>query len=141
MLVNETGAYRITRLWLKGEKAGKYDVFVDNLPCFPDNLTFNGKDRFWAACPAPRDPLIDRYADNPFVRTMMARAVAHVKLPLPQHSMALAFDLQGHLVENLQYEGADAYTEITHVAETDQWIYFGSLVENSIGRIARPTVQ
>lgn len=138
-LVNETGAYRITRLWLKGDKAGTHDTFVDNLPCFPDNLTFNGKDRFWVACPAPRDPLIDRFAGNPFVRMIMARAVARVKLPLPHHAMAFAFDAQGQLVGNLQYEGGEAYTEITHVAEAGPWIYFGSLVEKSIGRIARPT--
>ena len=139
VLVNETGAYRVTRLWLKGDKAGTRETFVDNLPCFPDNLTFNGKDRYWVACPVPRDPLIDRFADNPFVRTVMARALTFIKMPLPHQSMALAFDLQGKLVENLQYNAADAYTEITHVAETDQWIYFGSLVENSIGRIARPS--
>jgi sugar lactone lactonase YvrE len=138
VLVNETGAYRVTRLWLKGDKAGSHDTFVDNLPCLPDNLSFNGKDRYWVACPAPRDPLLDRFADNPFVRTMMGRLVAHLRIPLPQRSMALAFDPDGKLVENLQYEGPHAYTQITHVAETDRWIYFGSLAENSIGRIARP---
>ena len=54
VLVNETGSYRILRYWLKGEKTGTSDVFVDNLPGFPDNITFNGKDRFWVAIYAPR---------------------------------------------------------------------------------------
>ena len=32
VLVNETYRYRITRYWLKGEKAGQHEVFIDNLP-------------------------------------------------------------------------------------------------------------
>ena len=38
VLVNETYRYRITRYWLKGEKAGQHEVFIDNLPGLPDNL-------------------------------------------------------------------------------------------------------
>ena len=49
VLVNETGAYRISRYWLSGPKAGTHDLFIDNLPGLPDNLSFNGHDRFWVA--------------------------------------------------------------------------------------------
>ncbi|MBU0882933.1 MAG: SMP-30/gluconolactonase/LRE family protein, partial [Gammaproteobacteria bacterium] len=38
VLVNETYRYRITRYWLKGDKAGTHDIFIDNLPGLPDNL-------------------------------------------------------------------------------------------------------
>jgi sugar lactone lactonase YvrE len=52
-LINETGSYRIVRYWLKGEKAGTSDIFADNLPGFPDNITFNGSDRFWLRSTRP----------------------------------------------------------------------------------------
>ncbi len=57
----ETWEYKLTRYWLKGEKAGQSDTLVDGLPGFPDNLSFNGRDasgwrsirratRCWIAC-------------------------------------------------------------------------------------------
>ena len=32
ILVNETSRYRITRYWLKGDKAGSSEIFADNPP-------------------------------------------------------------------------------------------------------------
>ena len=34
VLINETWRYRIVRYWLKGEKAGTHDLFIENLPGF-----------------------------------------------------------------------------------------------------------
>jgi sugar lactone lactonase YvrE len=65
VLVNETGAYRISRYWLKGDKAGVHDLFIDNLPGLPDNLSFNAQDRFWVALYSPRNPLLDGFAGYP----------------------------------------------------------------------------
>jgi sugar lactone lactonase YvrE len=51
--VAESGAYRLTRLWLAGERAGQRDVLVDNLPGFPDNLAAGSSPRAtrcWIAC-------------------------------------------------------------------------------------------
>lgn len=75
VLVNETGAYRITRYWLSGPKARTREVFVDNLPGLPDNLSFNGQERFWVALYAPRNSLLDGLAGYPFVRKMVVRAM------------------------------------------------------------------
>jgi sugar lactone lactonase YvrE len=48
VLVNETAAYRVMRYWLKGEKAGSSEVFIDNLPGMPDNISYNDQHRrFW----------------------------------------------------------------------------------------------
>ena len=38
VLVNETFRYRITRYWLTGVRAGSSEVFIDNLPGFPDGI-------------------------------------------------------------------------------------------------------
>lgn len=139
VLVNETGAYRITRYWLKGEKAGTHDVFADNLPGFPDNLSFNGRDRFWVAFPSLRDPMLDGLADKPRLRKLVARLPGRVQALLqtgkPKHSFVLGLDLDGKVVANLQDEGAEAYAPITSVEERGPWLYFGSLSAPSIARL------
>ncbi|MEJ2120866.1 MAG: SMP-30/gluconolactonase/LRE family protein [Alphaproteobacteria bacterium] len=62
VLVNESGEYRIRRHWLKGPKAGQSDIFIDNLPGFPDNISANGKGTFWLAMFTVRNPAADALA-------------------------------------------------------------------------------
>jgi sugar lactone lactonase YvrE len=138
VLVAETGAYRVTRLWLAGPRAGTRDVFVDDLPGFPDNLGIDAAGTLWVAIPAPRDALLDALADSPRMRRAIARVVERFPAlhPPPRHAMALAFDRDARPVANLQ--AVDGYTAITHVAHAGAWLYFGSLEESAIGRIAAP---
>lgn len=39
VLAVETGMYRVLRFWLSGPKAGQSDIFIDNLPGFPDGIS------------------------------------------------------------------------------------------------------
>lgn len=136
VLVNETSAYRITRYWLKGEKAGTHDVFIDNLPGFPDNLSYNDRGLFWVAIFAPRDPLLDELLPgNLFLRTVIARLPSFLQPKPKQYAFALGIGLDGKVVANLQYAGDDAYGPITSVREHGPWLYFGSLTYPAIGRL------
>jgi sugar lactone lactonase YvrE len=137
VLVNETTEYKITRYWLKGEKAGTHDVFVDNLPGYPDNITFNGHDRFWVALFAPRDPLLDKLlpAGSEWLRKLVFRLPEFAHPKPKMHSFAVAFDLNGKLTANLQYTGAGAFAPITSVREAGGFLYFGSLSNTAIGRL------
>lgn len=136
VLVNETARYRVLRYWLKGEKAGTHDVFIDNLPGFPDNITFNNRDRFWVAIFAPRDPLLDELLPGSlYLRTVISKLPAFLQPRPKRHSFALGLDLDGKVVANLQYAGDDAYAPITSVREHGPWLYFGSLTYPAIGRL------
>lgn len=135
VLVNETGAYRVARLWLKGPRAGQQDVFIDNLPGLPDNLTFNGRDRFWVALYTPRNPLLDRFANWPRIRQVFARALQVLPKPVEHRAMALALDTRGQVLATLQDGGPDNYSPITCVREVGHWLYFGSLKQDSIARL------
>jgi sugar lactone lactonase YvrE len=135
VLVTETSEYRVLRYWLKGDRAGTHEVFIDNLPGFPDNITFNGKDRFWLALAAPRDELLDKLAGDVFTRKLIAR-LPSILQPAPQrHGIALGLDLDGRVIANLQYRGGDAFSPITSVREHGPWLYFGSLSETAFGRL------
>ncbi|HET6861723.1 MAG TPA: SMP-30/gluconolactonase/LRE family protein, partial [Pyrinomonadaceae bacterium] len=73
VLVNETGMYRVLRFWLRGEKAGRSEVFIDNLPGFPDGISSNGNDKYWLSLVTPRDSFFDRILPHPFLRKMVMR--------------------------------------------------------------------
>ena len=135
ILVNETFEYRIWRHWLKGEKAGQSEVFAENLPGFPDNISFNGRDRFWVAIYAPRTRDLDQLLPKPDLRKIVFRLPSFVQPKPAMHAFVLGFDLDGKLVANLQYKGDDVYAPITSAEEFNGWLYFGSLSYPALGRI------
>jgi sugar lactone lactonase YvrE len=132
VLLNETGSYRTLRVYVSQEHFGDVQLFADNMPGLPDNISFNGKDRVWVALPLPRNALLDFLADAPFLRTIILRVMAMVDFPIRRRAMAMAYDLDGNLVANLQYEGEGAYSYITQVTELDGDLYFGSLFQDSL---------
>ena len=76
VLVNETGAYRIIRYWLKGPLSGTKEVFVENLPGFPDGVSRGSNGIFWVAFTSPRQAPLDFISNKPFLRKMILRLPA-----------------------------------------------------------------
>lgn len=139
VLVNETGAYRISRYWLSGPKAGTRDLFIDNLPGLPDNLAFNGRDRFWVALYAPRNALLDAMAAHPFARKMIVRALTLLPKPVEKRAFVLGLDVEGKVIANLQDGSSGNYSPITTVREYGEWLYFGSLKAKHMARLPLST--
>jgi hypothetical protein len=135
VLVAESGEYRVQRYWLKGSKAGRAEIFIDNLPGYPDNISYNWRDRFWLAIAAPRHPLVDALATKPFLRKAISRIPASLQPKPVRHCLVLALDLNGSVVADLQYKGSDAYWKITSACEFGNWLYCGSVDEPAIARI------
>jgi sugar lactone lactonase YvrE len=133
-LVVETGAYRIHRVWLTGSKQGQTDIFIDNLPGFPDGISSNGTDKFWLALVSPRDLTLDKLLPRPFLRKVVAR-LPKVLQPAPKrYSFVLGLDTNGRVVENLQDGSAQCYAEIANAVERQGSLYFGSIGESTVGR-------
>jgi len=136
VLVVETGKYRIRRVWLKGPKAGQSDVFIDNLPGFPDGISSNGRDRFWLALVTPRQALFDRMLPHPFLRKIVARLPKFLQPSPKRYSFVLGLDTEGRVIENLQNGSPDCYPQIANVIERNGALYFGSIGEDTVGRFA-----
>ena len=135
VLVAETAEYRIRRVWLKEPKMGQNDIFIDNLPGFPDGISSNGRDRFWLALVTPRQAIFDRMLlPYPTMRKMVARLPKFMQPAPKRYSFVLGFDPQGRVVENLQNGSPDCFAEIANVVEHNGTLYFGSIGENTVGR-------
>ncbi len=138
VLVNETIAARIVRYWLKGPKAGTRDFFIEGLPIYCDNLSYNGNGTFWVAAPAPRVAALEGLAGKPFLRAMLYRLPERLRAVVPERiGWALGLDAEGNVKYNLQ-DASGTYTNITSVNEFDGHLYLGSIEMHSIGRARRP---
>ncbi len=139
VLVSETLGARISRIWLKGPKAGRHDVFVDALPAYPDNLSYNGRGTFWVALPNPRVALLDSLAPAPALRKVIARIPRPMRdlVSRVSYGWVIGLDDEGRVVSNLQ-NPAGSYGTITSVNEIDHNLYFGSLAMSSVGEFPLP---
>jgi sugar lactone lactonase YvrE len=138
VLVVETGAYRIHRVWLTGSRQDHAEVFIDNLPGFPDGISSNGKDKFWLALVTPRDELLDRLLPHPSLRKVVARLPKLLQPAPKRYSFVLGLDSNGRVIENLQNGAPDCYAEIANAVERRGALYFGSIGESAIGRYQLP---
>ena len=137
VLVTETGMGRVHRLWLKGEKAGQKDVFIDELPGTPDNIRYDGEDTFWIAMPSLRASL-DALATLPRLRALLSY------LPIPwleaaaqPASFVIGVNLEGKVVHNLQDQD-NAFHYITGATPCGNTLYLGSLETEAIGIMSKP---
>jgi sugar lactone lactonase YvrE len=136
VLVCETERYRLHRVWLNGRKQGQSDIFIDNLPGFPDGVSSNGKDKFWLALVTPRDATLDKLLPHPFLRKILYRLPAFLQPAPKRYSFVLGLDGNGRVVENLQDGSPQCYAQIANVVEHQGFLYFGSIGESALGRYA-----
>jgi len=135
VLVNETWKYRIHRYWIRGPKAGQSDIFADNLPGFPDNLSVDSKGRFWVAFPTLRNAQMDGLHPTPWLKNLVAKLPDSFK-PAPQeYGLVVAFDRDGEIITSLQDTRGTHLQEITSVNPHGDYLYFGSLHNDRIGRL------
>lgn len=138
VLVVETAAYRIHRVWLTGPKGGQSDIFIDNLPGFPDGISSNGKGKFWLALVTPRDQTLDRLLPHPFLRKVVMRLPKFLQPAPKRYSFVLGLDLQGQVSDNLQNGSPNCYAQVANAVERGGSLYFGSIGEGAVGRYRLP---
>jgi sugar lactone lactonase YvrE len=138
VLVNETYRYRILRYWLKGPKAGTHDIFIDNLPGFPDNITSNGKGKFWLALFTVRNDDIDSLHVSPFLKKQMSKLPKSMWPKPKPYGLVLALNEQGVITQSLHEPTGQHLKEITSAREHQGYLYLGSLHNDRIGKYKLP---
>lgn len=145
VLVNETLGFCITRLWLKGPKAGQRDTFVENLPGGPDNITYNGNGTYWVALAFPRFPRLESLAPKPFLKKLMLRLPKFLApvpeffagLELPCYGLFVGVDMEGNITHFADaHDGA--FGMVTSVLEHEGQLYIGGIAADYIGRMPVP---
>ncbi len=130
VFVAETGRYRIHRHWLTGDRAGQTDVFVDNLPGFPDNLSF-ADGTLWVAHASPRQAPLELMSSRTWMQHIAHRLPQSVQPKPVRHGMVFGYDETGAVTHNLQDPtGRVAIT--TGVRAAGGRLFVGSLADSHI---------
>ena len=137
-LVNETAGYRVSKVWLTGERAGSTEVVLDNIPGLPDNMSAGSGGTFWIAVPSERNALLDRLLPLPGVLRKAVWALPD-RLQPEANRVVLVIGIDGDgAVRHVLSGPGDTFHYVTGVREHEGWLYLGSLVENAMARIPAP---
>jgi sugar lactone lactonase YvrE len=138
VLINETYRFRVIRYWLKGPRTGTWDVFIDNLPGFPDNISSNRNGTFWLALFTLRNRAVDLIQSYPFVKAQMSKLPQSL-WPLPKpYGLVVALDEQGKITQSLHDPTGKHLGAITSAREYNGFLYLGSLHNDRIGKYPLP---
>jgi sugar lactone lactonase YvrE len=130
VFVVETGAYRVWRFPIDGSPG---QVILDNLPGFPDNIN-NGPDgTFWVGLASPRNAIMDKLADHPFLRRVIMRLPETMKPAPTRYGYILRMDAEGRVLETLQDPTGNYALTTGAVTLPDGRIAVTSLTEPRLG--------
>ena len=135
VLVNETYTYSIHRYWLAGPKAGTKDIFIENLPGFPDNISSNGRGKFWLALFTIRNDMLDTLHKYPVLKSLLGNIPASLWSKSKKYGFIVALDEQGNITDTLHDPTGKHLYDVTSAQEYAGYLYIGSLHADHIGRL------
>ncbi|QBF31133.1 SMP-30/gluconolactonase/LRE family protein [Thalassococcus sp. S3] len=136
LLVADSGRAQVHRIWLDGPRAGEREVFLDNLPGYPDNIEPMRDGTYWMAFASPRVPA-EALMPYPFLRKVIWRLGPLVRpAPIEEGHMVL-FDGDGQILASLQDpEGRLGIT--TGGRLVGDILYITTLASPGFGRLTVP---
>lgn len=135
VFVVETGAYRIWRFPLDG---GPGQVILENLPGFPDNINNAPDGTFWVGLVSPRNALMDKLSDHPFLRRIIMRLPEAMKPAPTRYGAILRIDAAGNVLETLQDPAGNYALTTGAITLPDGRIAVTSLTEPHLGLLQTP---
>ncbi|XP_064392357.1 adipocyte plasma membrane-associated protein-like isoform X2 [Halichondria panicea] len=129
VLVVETTRARIFKYHLMGNHAGETEMFVDNLPGLPDNISPSSTGGYWVGIAAVRTSALEFMARTPIFRKFLSKwlfMVTLLEMVLPQHSMILELSANGTIVQSLHDYGGDVTRATSHVLDLGDKLLIGS---------------
>jgi len=126
VVVAQTGAYRLDRVWTSGDRAGQREDFVVDLPAFPDNIATGSDGLVWVSMASPRNKALDALAPYPSLRKVAWALPEKLQPHATPTTWVTAYDADGRLVHDLQGRD-DRMHMVTGVREHEGVVWLGSL--------------
>uniref|UniRef100_A0A914C9Y4 Strictosidine synthase conserved region domain-containing protein n=1 Tax=Acrobeloides nanus TaxID=290746 RepID=A0A914C9Y4_9BILA len=148
VFVAEMGLYRIIKHCMDRHKIGEYDILIEGLPGFPDNIRLLPSSGL-LAIPIPMPRLIgeETFLSSKWLRDFIAKimSITHPVDALPEKEYGLVILIEsdsGTIVESWHDPTSKTIASITQVLEIDNdTFYFGNDGLFYIGRLVMNVIQ
>ncbi|XP_004754143.1 adipocyte plasma membrane-associated protein isoform X6 [Mustela putorius furo] len=146
VLVAETTMARIRRFYLSGLMKGGADLFVENLPGFPDNIRPSSSGGYWVGMATIRSnpgfSMLDFLSERPYIKRMIFKLFSQetVMKFVPRYSLVLELSDSGAFRRSLHDPNGQVASYISEVHEHDGHLYLGSFRAPFLCRLSLQSV-
>jgi sugar lactone lactonase YvrE len=133
LLMTETEKYRILRYWLKGDKEGKMDVFMNNLPGFPNGISIRDNGSYWLGFSTKRNDALDNIHSKPGMKKFVYSLPSFLQPKQELFGMVLNISQDGKIINALFDSTGKFVPEAGAVKEFNGRLYIGGDVVSFIG--------
>ncbi|XP_068931640.1 adipocyte plasma membrane-associated protein [Petaurus breviceps papuanus] len=132
VLVAETTMARIRRFYVSGLMKGGADMFVENMPGFPDNIRPSSSGGYWVAMSTVRHnpgfSMMDFLSEKPWIKRLIFKLLSPetVLKFVPRYSLVLELGDNGAYQRSLHDPNGLVAAYISEVHEHDGHLYLGS---------------
>ncbi|MBC7006754.1 SMP-30/gluconolactonase/LRE family protein [Photobacterium sp. BZF1] len=132
LLVNESSRSQTRKVWLKGSKKGKDEVFVSNLPGYPDGITTTNSGNYLITFFAKRMNTLDFLHKYPLLKQAAASLPSSMMPTASPHGLMVLVSGEGEYLESYHDESGEVSTNITSARQVGDKVVLGSLTENQL---------
>ena len=138
VLMTETTKYRILRYWLKGDKAGQTDIFMDNLPGFPNGISIRDDGSYWLGFSTKRTDALDKIHAKPGMKKFVYGLPDFLQPKPEKFGMVMNISADGKILQTLFDTKGAVMPEAGAVKEHNGYLYLGGDVVSHIGKYKIP---
>ena len=125
ILISETSRYRILKYWIKGEKKGKSEILVQNLPGFPNNISRSKDGNFWVGFTTKRNDQLDKIHSKKGLKKFVYGLPSFMQPKPEKFGMVLEISGKGEILQSLFDSKGKIVTEAGAVMELNEHLYLG----------------
>ncbi|MFD2033572.1 SMP-30/gluconolactonase/LRE family protein [Belliella marina] len=134
LLMVETTKYRILKYWLKGDKQGSVETFMDNLPGFPNGISIRENGTFWLGFTTKRNDALDKIHPKPGMKKLVYGLPDFLQPKADEFGMVLNISTDGTIIDALFDPKGGDFPEAGAVKEHEGFLYIGGDVIPYIGK-------
>ncbi|XP_029450366.1 adipocyte plasma membrane-associated protein [Rhinatrema bivittatum] len=141
LLVAETTMARIRRYYVSGLRKGGADMFVENMPGFPDNIRLSSSGGYWVAMAAvrlnPGFSMVDFLSQRPWLKRLIFKLLSQdtVMKFVPKYSLVLELSESGSYRRSFHDPNGEVVAYVSEAHEYDGHLYLGSFRSPFICRL------
>lgn len=138
LLMTETTKYRVLRYWLKGSRKGEKEIFIDNLPGFPNGISRRNDGTFWLGFTTRRSETLDKIHPKPGTKKLVYALPNFMQPKQEAYGMIYHISEQGKVVGALFDPTGQFVPEAGSVKEFDSQLFMGGDVVPYISKYQLP---
>jgi sugar lactone lactonase YvrE len=134
LLMVETTKYSVMKYWLAGDKAGESEIFLDNLPGFPNGISIREDGSYWLGFSTKRNEALDKIHPKAGMKKLVYGLPEFMQPEAERFGMVMNVAMDGEIIETLFDTNGTILPEAGAVKEFNGYLYIGGDVLPYIGK-------